>query len=112
MVRRALIVTALICLTVPSSAIAEKDERSLSIKGLNQEKTEVFMIGISLGVANSNVLLFIDGKPELYCAPDDVAVGGSLLWDLASKALVGSHKANTVAIAAITELRKKYPCKK
>jgi len=111
MVRLVLIVTALICLTVPSPAIAEEDESSLSIKDLNWNATQLLMAGISYGVAYSNTFLFINGKPELYCTPGDVSVNGSLLWDLASKALVGPHEGDMVAIAAIIGLFEKYPCK-
>lgn len=109
---RALIVTALICLAVPSPAISQEGEQALSIKGLDWDATQLFMGGMGYGVEYFNIALFLDGKPQLYCTPLDVGVNGRVLWDLASKALEGPHEPDIVAIAALDELKKRYPCTK
>lgn len=110
MFRLALVIIFLICLTVPSPATAEEREQPLSIKGLDWHDTQLFMVGISHGVGNANIMLRLDGKPRLFCPPFDLSVNGGLLWELASKVLEGPHEMYTVAIAALDELKKKYPC--
>ena len=112
MVPRALVVTVLICLAIPSPATSQESERPLSIKGVDRNTTQVFMGGMGYGVSYFNATLLLDGKPQLYCAPLDANVNGRVLWDLASKALEGPHEPSTVAIAALDELKKRYPCTK
>jgi len=111
---RALVVTALICLAVPSPAISQESEQPLSINGmdLNTTQLQIFMGGMAYGVIYSNNTLILDGKPQLYCAPLDHILNGRLLWDLASQALEGPHEPDIVAIAALDELKKRYPCTK
>ncbi len=112
MVLRALVITILICLAVPSPAISQESEQPLSIKGMDWNTTQLFMAGMGYGVIYFNTALLLDGKPELYCTALDVSVNGRVLWDLASKALAGPHEPDVVAIAALAELKKRYPCTK
>lgn len=112
MLRLAVVLTALICLAVSSPATSGEGEQPLSIQGLDWDATQLFMGGMGYGVASFDTTLLTDGKPKLYCAPPDVSVNGRLLWDLASKALIGPHKPDIVAIAALDELKKRYPCTK
>ena len=114
MIPRALVVTILICLAVPSPAISQESEQPLSMEGMdwNTTQLQMFMGGMAYGVIYFNNTLFLDGKPQLYCAPLDFILNGSLLWDLASMALAGPHKPDIVAIAALSELKKRYPCTK
>jgi len=110
--RLAVILTALICLAVSSPATSGEVEQPLSIQGLDWDAAQLFMGGMGYGVTYFNATLLIDGKPKLYCTPPGVGVNGRLLWDLASKALKGPHEPNIVAVAALDELKKKYPCTK
>ena len=112
MVLRALVVTALICLAVPSHAISQESEQPLSMEGMdwNTTQLQIFMQGMAYGVIYFNTALILDGKPRLYCAPLDFILTAPLLWDLASKALAGPHDPHIVAIGALSELKKRYPC--
>ena len=92
MVLRALVITILICLAVPSPAISQESEQPLSIKGMDWNTTQLFMGGMGYGVIYFNTALLLDGKPQLYCTALDVSVNGRVLWDLASKALAGVLK--------------------
>lgn len=112
MLRFAVVATTLICLAIAAPAITGEGEQPLSIQGLDWENTQLFMGGMGYGVMYFNTTLLSDGKSELYCVPPGVSVNGRLLWDLASKALKGPHKPDTVAIAALDELKKMYPCTK
>ena len=114
MVLRALVVTALICLAVPSHAISQESEQPLSMEGMDWNTTQllIFMGGMAYGVTYFNVALILEGKPQLYCAPLDFILNGRVLWDLASKALAGPHEPQLVAIGALDELKKRYPCTK
>lgn len=112
MLRFVVILSALICLAVSSPAISEEGDQHLSIQGLDWDSTQIFMGGMGYGVIYFNTTLLMDGKPKLYCVPPGVGVNGRLLWDLASKVLKGPHKPDIVAVAALDELKKKYPCAK
>ena len=112
MLRLTVLVTALIYFAIPSPAITGEGDEPLSIQGLDWNAAQLFMAGMGYGVTYFNTTLLIDGKSELYCLPPGVGVNGRILWELASKALKGPHKPDYVALAALDELKKKYPCTK
>ncbi len=112
MLRLIALIMALIYLAIPSPAITGEGEEPLSVQGLDWDAAQIFMGGMSYGVIYFNTTLLIDGKAQLYCLPTGVGVNGRVLWELASKALKGPHKPDIVAIAALDELKKKYPCMK
>jgi len=96
-----------------NSPINSRTHEPLSIRGFDSQQTTMFVWGIAKGIQYFDTALLLSGKPRLYCKPlDGYAVSGNEIWALASKALRGPHRPDLIAVAALDELTKKYPCTK
>ena len=109
--RTVLLIVTVLLLNLSPTVVGKAQERPLSIKGLDWEKTQIFMVGMAYGVGFFNAALLMKGKSQLFCRSlYGNMVSGRELWELASKALIGPHKPGIVATAVLDELSKKYPC--
>lgn len=95
---------------VAAIAGAANAAEPLSIKGLDREQTVQYVNGVGIALAYYDFELLQAGKERLYCVPDG-EFGPRLIWRLASGVLEGPHEKEVIVIAALDELRKRYPCK-
>lgn len=84
-------------------------QEPLSIKGLDHAETVQFVNGVGTAVAYFDMNLRMEGKQGLFCVPND-DVDPRMVWTLASSSLVGPHDKEMIVIAALDELKKRYPC--
>ena len=111
LLRTVLLIVTVLLLNLSPTVVGKAQERPLSIKGWDWEKTQIFMVGMAYGVGFFNAALLMKGKSQLFCRSlYGNMVSGRELWELASKALIGPHKPGIVATAVLDELSKKYPC--
>jgi len=85
-------------------------EEPLSIEGLGGRYTAEYINGLAMALSLYDLNLQIQKKPRLFCLPPRETVGASQIWELASSALKGPHEKQVVAIAALDELQKRFPC--
>lgn len=104
------LVTALMLFLIASLALAE--DSPLSVDGLNLRDAQLLVAGVAYGFATYDAHIVLREKSPLYCAPVSASVNGKLLWQLAEKSLAGPHEITIIAIAAINELKMKFPCNK
>jgi hypothetical protein len=85
-------------------------EEALSIQGLNDVRTAEYVNGLAMAFSLYDLTLQAQKKPRLFCLPPGETVGASQIWELASSALKGPHEKQVVAIAALDELKNRFPC--
>lgn len=93
-----------------SNPLLSRAVEPLSIQGLSAERTAEFVNGLAMAFTLYDINLEMQKKPRLFCLPPGKTVGARQVWELASSALEGSHKKQIMAIAALDELRKRFPC--
>ena len=106
---RRLVLAILVAVAPLTGASAQK--APLSIKGVNDAGMQVLLAGMAYGMGTANFVLRMEGR-GLYCPPRAVLTTPKLLRELASKQLSGPQKPDVIAIAALDELRKAYPCQR
>jgi hypothetical protein len=106
------VIAAIITILLSITSVSAEKPQPLSIMGLNGEETALFMSGLAFGITSFDAQLYLSKKESLYCAPMNAVVNAQVLWELAEKALQGPHRPQYVALAALDELAKKYPCKR
>lgn len=104
------LVAVLLLSLIANLSLAE--DAPLSVDGLNLRDAQLLVAGVAYGFATYDAHIALSGKSPLYCTPVSESINGKLLWQLAEKNLAGPHEITTIAIVAISELKKKFPCKK
>ncbi|MDA2927214.1 hypothetical protein MYX78_08280 [Acidobacteria bacterium AH-259-G07] len=92
-----------------AAAVPNKDA-AFSIKGLSEREQTLFLEGIGQAVTHYDLKLRLQGKPRLFCAPDNLSLDARTVWTLANGVLTGPHKADIIAVAVIDQLAERFPC--
>lgn len=106
--RRSLIVGAsVLAICLATAALADEPP---SIKGVTPEQEFIFLAGAAQGIAYTNSMLLVNGKPQLFCADEAFALNVDVMRFAAQKELTGPHQPATFILAALSWLQKTYPC--
>jgi len=80
--------------------------------GATPESEFVYLAGAAMGLSYANTALILEGRTPLFCPPGSYVLGVDEMKHLTHAKLKGPHKPDTFVIAALTELQKRYPCKR
>ena len=107
--RRSIIAGASV-LNIWLATAAHADEPPSMQAGSTPEQESIFLAGAAQGIAYTNEMLLLNGKPQLYCAPGDFVLNVKAMRFAAQQELTGPHKPDTFILAALSWLQETYPC--
>ncbi|WP_146757587.1 hypothetical protein [Cereibacter johrii] len=82
------------------------DDLTMSVGSPDQQTIYLSGAATALAVAN----LQMPEEERIFCAPPDYSLSPQELRDLAAIDLVGAHEPSTVLVAAVHQLRERFPC--
>jgi hypothetical protein len=104
--RPAILAGAILALSfTPASA-----ERDLVLDGFTPNEEIAVLHGMATTLNYVDRRLRVEGKPRLYCLPDNQVLEWANVLSIADETLTGSHDSLVVLIAAMATLQDRYRC--